>query len=240
MTNVNLPNKSRSKTDPNLFSDVVENDEAIAHVVNGELTNANLSGTAGITGANIAESTITGAKLASPLAGAAKGSIIATEESRENTSYGALTTPDKVEGLVLPTKGLIFVAYQATWKSSNSNASRAALFLNGTQLKYVPFNKTTPEVNEAEFTNLGNFTLLSTAEAIGMVDLGFGVAYAGDVGTGQVLGAVGTGTPALRSGPVGIFADAGTYTIEVRFKQPTSGKVTVKNRRLYAWVREFS
>jgi hypothetical protein len=67
--------------------------------------------------------------------GSAGKSIIATSEARTNTAYGLLTTPDRVTGVVLPTSGLIAVAYQATWQESVATAGRAAVFLASTQLK---------------------------------------------------------------------------------------------------------
>lgn len=54
MTEINLPNKSKTKADPILSGDWYDNDKAIKDVVEGELTNANLSGSAGVTDANLA------------------------------------------------------------------------------------------------------------------------------------------------------------------------------------------
>lgn len=64
MTQVTLPNLSRTKADANLFSDAVENDEALKKVVNSELDNENLKAGAGIVGSKLAEETIEAKKLA--------------------------------------------------------------------------------------------------------------------------------------------------------------------------------
>lgn len=53
MTNVNLP-IGATNSGPNDWSDVHGEDQAIVDVVNGNLTNGNLSGSAGITDANLA------------------------------------------------------------------------------------------------------------------------------------------------------------------------------------------
>ncbi len=54
--------------------------------------------------------------------------------------------------------------------------------------------------------------------------------YLGDVTTGQIVGARTYGARFLT-----IFAAAGTYKVSVQFKVAT-GKVTVKERKLWAWV----
>ena len=46
--------------------------------------------------------------------------IIATEESRTNTAYGPLATPDVVKGIVLPTDGLIVVGYRHSRRRASS------------------------------------------------------------------------------------------------------------------------
>jgi hypothetical protein len=64
MTQVSLPNLKQ--TGANEWEDVEGNDRALRDVINGQLANDNLSGSAGITGANIASATITNDKLANP------------------------------------------------------------------------------------------------------------------------------------------------------------------------------
>jgi hypothetical protein len=67
--------------------------------------------------------------------------------------------------------------------------------------------------------------------------------YTEDFTTGQVVGAgpqmsVSATSPQLVGGPCYIFAAAGTYTVSVQFKS-SSGSVTAKNRKLWAWTLGF-
>jgi hypothetical protein len=64
MTQIVLPKLSQTGT--NEWADVEDNDKAIRDVVNGGLDNNNLSGSAAITGANIASATVADSNLASP------------------------------------------------------------------------------------------------------------------------------------------------------------------------------
>src|SRR5262249_11215596 len=61
--------------------------------------------------------------------------VIATEQSRESTSYGFLATEDKIENVVLAENGLILLSYAARVKSSVASAGHAAIFLNANQIK---------------------------------------------------------------------------------------------------------
>lgn len=156
--------------------------------------------------------------------------VIATEESRTNTAFGTLTTPDEISGVVLPTNGLILIGYNATWKQSVKEAAKAAIFIGANQLKTS--NIPSPTVQEAtcpgsvsgggEFTN--TFVSLGTQAAGLLSSSATAEAYTGDVTTGQIVG---------RSGCAEVFAAAGTYNISVKYKA-TSGTVTVKERKL--WV----
>lgn len=181
--------------------------------------------------------------------------IIATSEARTSTSYGLLTTPDRVSSLILPADGLIRVRYAATWQESVAGAARAAIFIGANQLKIA---------NQA--ANAAITQAAATAETTGAVDkplisywgglvslYGAGAAYGGDVTTGQAIGLYGasqgisqeinggatqTGNPATVGGAVDIFAAAGTYDISIQFKS-SSGSVTVKNRKLWVEVISF-
>lgn len=176
------------------------------------------------------------------MAGAAKPSIIATEQSRENIAYGTLATPDEVT-VVLPENGLIAVAYQATWKQSVSKAGRAAIFLGTNQLRSGGAGSSEAFLQEAQAGTSKQFSVLASA-GIGLVgtEQESETEYGGDVTTGQIVGGGRISTSPLEAnhnvldgGPCYIFAAAGTYTIGVQFKS-ASGKVTVKNRKLWAWV----
>jgi hypothetical protein len=159
-------------------------------------------------------------------------SIIATTETRTNTVYGTMPTPDQVS-VTLPTDGLIAIAYQATWQESVNATAAAAIFLGANQLK-VGTSAGLSAVSEAQ---LGGGTAavdkpLATT-GVGLLGTGSGpTAYSGDVTTGQILGRSDGG------GPTYVFAAAGTYVVSVQFKS-TSGTVTVKNRKLWALTIGF-
>jgi hypothetical protein len=183
-------------------------------------------------------------------------SIIATTESRSNVAYGTLTTPDQVTGIVLPTDGLIAVAYQATWQESVAGAARAAIFIGGNQQKVAMdtapgtvaalTNGVSVNIDQPLFTTATGLA----SEAAG----GLGPsAYGGDVTTGQAIGLGSTGNVRIGQefngapyttygGPIGgpcyIFAAAGTYNISAQFKA-SSGSVTAKNRKLWVWTLGF-
>lgn len=181
--------------------------------------------------------------------------IITGAESRSNTSYGLLTTPDRVSNIVLPTDGLIAVAYEAAWENSVADAGRAAIFLNSNQLKLARMAGGSPETTEAwGGSNANNKCPLHTCP-FGLVGMANANSYGGDVSTGQVLGSFGSGAttchrialgsttydlayPAGAGGPCLIFAAAGTYDISVQFKS-ASGSVTVRDRKLWVWTLAF-
>jgi hypothetical protein len=164
---------------------------------------------------------------------------ITATESRANVAYGLLGTPDQVTGIVLPTDGLIAVAYQATWQSSVGAAGKAAIFIGANQVKLAQTNVAAPATSLSEATSNNSInTDIPLSTAWWGLSGGGGVystAYTGDVTTGQVQGDWG----ANGGGICYIFAAAGTYTISVQFKA-SSGSVTVKNRRLWVWTNGFS
>jgi len=165
-------------------------------------------------------------------------SIVAAEESRTNTAYGIMPTPDRVSGIVLPTDGLIAVAYQAMWK--NGFDAHAAIFLGVNQLMVTDVgsrapNSSAPVIQEASFTLVDNVykSLASSARGLVATDTSEATAYGGDVATGQIV----AGDVAQTGGPCFIFANAGTYDVSVQFK--SSGTVTVKSRKLWVWTVGF-
>lgn len=171
-------------------------------------------------------------------------SIIATEEARTSTSYGTLTTPDRVSSIVLPTDGLLYIAFQGEWKESVDNAANAAIFIGANQLKYNFGNTQGSQAAKLDgnaanvyrplcssFRGLephNDQTLIST----------FG-AFSGDVTTGELVGNSETDASyGFYGGPACIFAAAGTYDITIQYKS-TSGSVTAKNRKLWVWTMGF-
>lgn len=187
-------------------------------------------------------------------------SIIATTESRTNTAYGTLATPDQVTGIVLPTDGLIFVMYQATWQASVSSAARAAIFIGSNQLKVQQINSG-PVVQAAVGpgttgldTQLASFPFglaagpgstasdVTTGQVCGVAPFVSGSAFGAQYEIGSTQFDTASGTAYASGAPVGgpctVFAAAGTYTISVQFKS-TSGSVTAKNRKLWVWTMGF-
>lgn len=236
---------------------IANNAITAAQIAAGEIDNSKINVSAAIAGSKLAANSITNDKIATAdlqklgLSDSVirRGkSIVGTEESRTNTAYGTLTTPDQVSGVVLPTDGLIFVAYQATWKSNGSADANAAIFLNGTQLQTSRSGYIFP-VTQSATTNTSRETSLTSAP-VGLVSAYTpATAYTGDVTTGQAIGVAGATDFATSSGgffssaaglggPCIIFAAAGTYTISVQFKA-TSGTVTAKNRKLWVWTMDF-
>lgn len=172
-------------------------------------------------------------------------SIIALEEVRTNVAYGTLTTPDQVS-VVLPTDGLIAVAYQASYKESVLGAATAALFVGANQTKVPQVSQAAPVTVAAHINSANTYVPLQTFYG-GLVSAPSGTAYTGDVTTGQALGAVGAlaaqlgGTnTALTNvgGPCLLMAAAGTYTVSVQFKA-SSGNVSAKDRKLWVWTLGF-
>ena len=231
-------------------------------LVNALLDDANIKPAAGILLNKIADGTL-GAKLGVD-EGATKRrgkSIITAAESRTNTAYGLLTTPDRVQNIVLPTDGLIVVAYQALWQESVLGAARAAIFLGANQLKVQQQGVTLPATQAAATgATLGasKYAPLTTYPAGLISPTTFNLDHGSDVTTGQALGMVSmnasvtnatvelggsvqsfsVGDYQIFGGPCFIFAAAGTYDVSVQFKA-TSGSVTAKERKLWVWTLGF-
>lgn len=157
--------------------------------------------------------------------------VIPATESRTNTAYGLLPTADQVD-VVLPTNGKIVIAYKATWQESVTSAGAAAIFIGPNQLK-VPQSSGSIGVQQASIgaSPASNDNHLTTSP-LGLISGANTTPSGADVTTGEAIGITGvTGV----GGPCYVFAAAGTYTISVQFKA-SSGSVTVKNRKLWAWV----
>jgi len=238
MSSLSLPSDEQPGQ-PNNVNAVMANDEAIRDKINGALDDDNL---------RAALATILGVSAGATVR---RGkSIIATEEARTNVAYGTLTTPDRVSSIVLPSDGLICVAYQATWKSSVVDVGSAAIFLGANQLQGAALNAAAPNVQEATTQNANANVFIPLASYPGGLQgrvntISASTNYTSDVSTGQILGgfrlsAEGNGIAASEwlGGPCYIFAAAGTYDVSVQFKA-SSGSVTAKNRKLWVWTIGF-
>lgn len=170
-------------------------------------------------------------------------SIIATEESRSNTAYGLLTTPDRVQNVALPTDGFICIVYRAEWKdSSASGACGAAIFLGSNQLKMRYGSAFTPtiQVQEAQHAVPSNFFTWLSTSAIGLTSYSAPVSLnaPADPGTGLLIGQQNSGLTG-QGGCMFVEAAAGTYDVSVQFRAGAAGSVTVKNRKLWVWTMGF-
>lgn len=217
VSDVALPKTSQTGT--NEWADVEDNDDRLLEVINCDRD----SRLAEAAGASIDGGSVRRGK-----------TIIATEETRNNTAYGTLTTPDQVSNIVMPTDGLIVVAYQALWKSSVSGAGSAAIFVGANQLVTADGNGA-PGAEAAEAATGGTTSYATLATAF--YGLAGGVAPSSAetlVTTGQTVKNALSGA----GGVVHIFAAAGTYDISVQFKA-SSGSVTAKERKLWVWTESF-
>lgn len=161
-------------------------------------------------------------------------SIVSAEQFTASTSYTLLGTPDRVQNVVLPTDGLIFVSYQARVHTAGGIGAegRAAIFIGESQLK-ARNTSGAPSVQEAAlFGNVDTYRWLVTAPYGLREPLGSGAA-ATDTSDPATL--------ALTTGesPVCVVAaSAGTYDVSVRFKA-TSLQVWARERKLRVWSQAF-
>jgi hypothetical protein len=172
--------------------------------------------------------------------------IIPGTESRSNTTYGTMPTPDQVSNVVLPTDGLIAIAYQALWQETPNapaalGTARAAIFLGANQLRIAAAGST--PVQEIQWGsgagNAATYSPLYTFEG-GLDSVqNNGVGSTSNVATGQIIGSRGAGSD---GGVCYVFAAAGTYTVSVQFKSTTTAAgqgVQVTDRRLWVWTMGF-
>lgn len=160
-------------------------------------------------------------------------SIIPTSQSSSNAAYVFLATPDRVQNVVLPTDGLIMIAFQALWQESVAGAARAAVVIGSNQLKTVG----NPPPGQAAIIQSGVVNVDAALATFygGLQGSTTGTSMA-NVATGQV---VGLPVPAAAGGTCAVFAAAGTYDIGVQFQALSGGTVTVKDRRLWVWTIGF-
>lgn len=171
--------------------------------------------------------------------------IIPTVETYASGSFGLLPTPDRVT-VTLPTDGLIFVAYQAHWTSSNNaDTATASLFLGSNRVVRAEPSQSTPQYNYADqsWTTGGVYQPLCSF-AGGLRSGGNIISYTDDVTTGQLVGAGGAQYATNASGvggPATIFGQAGTYDVSVQYScnSGTGGHLTIANRKLWVWTESF-
>jgi len=196
------------------------------------------------------------------LVGSRGSSIVSTAQATSSAAYTTLATPDQVSNVNLPTGGLIEVAYQARWTMTSAGSSQAAVFLGANQTQIQGFDGSTRGPLATAAYNLQTSAQVLYSWGGGLASSNSAALYTADASTGQgigyqnVNGAMGlllgaasvffggglndtAGVSAVaQSGPMWIFADAGTYTVSIKFQ--TSNTITVQDRRLYVKVLPFS
>lgn len=176
---------------------------------------------------------------------------IPEESSTSSAAYGLLDPADLIENVSLPTDGVIFVMYEAAFKSSSLDAGAAAIFLGDTQLTVGLVQQSAPQAQEAPTSGAAIYQYLTTTPCglaasqgtviQGNVSSGQAVALAPDSGGigGNLrhrLGGVLHTYAAPAGGPCAIFATAGNYDISIRFKT-SAGTLSVKERKLWVWTQ---
>lgn len=171
-------------------------------------------------------------------AGARGGkSIVTTEQNTASASFVELGTPDRVQGIDLPTDGLILVRFLALFKNDGvAGQGLAALHLTTggtpTQVKsYQDAAGPLGQVASSQGTN--RYAALFSAGGGLKCTTAAGADYTAPVTTGQIVGGA-----TNDGGLVAIFAAAGTYDVSVRFRA-ISGISYAKERRLWVWTKEF-
>lgn len=168
-------------------------------------------------------------------------SVIAGSEAIAGTSFAALTTPDRVASVVVPSGGVLWVSYWAILTKTVGGVAETAsigLFLGSNQVK-SRFG-----VAPASGVSLGNFGIdglftgaAATSAAVAFTDFV-------DAGMGTLTSTNGSPADDTTNGhPIGGFVPvsvaAGTYTVEMRFKKTAGATVGVSARRLYVKVEAF-
>jgi hypothetical protein len=161
-----------------------------------------------------------------PNAGRGK-SIVATEQSRSNTAYGTLDTPDQVANVVVPTDGLLYVKFSALVKAS-APAGVVGLFVGGTPAR-IPNGGGAPiaGVETPVGATANDYEWVFTA-------INAGTTIAGLHTQNAVGNAARDASPIVAGEMIAIEVPAGVYTVSVQYKA-TSGSITAKERKL--WVR---
>ena len=163
--------------------------------------------------------------------------LTAGSESTTATTYAYnnLATPDRITQLVVPAGGLLEVGFQAIWQNTVTVNARAAIFIGANQLK-VGIGTGAPTVNELSGPTETNDDATISTSPIGLVKHD-GVGASTEVTTGQVIAP--SQTIDGRGGRTVIFVAAGTYDVGIQFKNNAAGTTSVKNRHLWAEVRDY-
>ena len=165
-----------------------------------------------------------------------EGLVTAALQSTNSTSFTVLGTPDRAT-ITVPASALLLVAYRARVNCSAGTGS-AALFVNGIQLKAPASGGSAGQ--QADFTNSVQRRLLYSDSS----GLQFTVDPSGETYGDQTPSSVGGVTFAPQFGRdlwIPVLVAAGTYDVEVRFKNSAGANTTeAEDRRLIALARSFA
>lgn len=198
----------------------------------------------------IADGAITSPKIASGVlglieaeaedVGVTKGGIIRRGvidipdvETTTSTTYTTLTTPDQIANIVVPSDGLIKIAYRALFKLTGAtNAGAVAIFVGSNQVKF-PAANAVPAVQEQSLAAAAdNYSYLATrptGDGWGNVDSGTSDSSLVTTGTAGDFN------------PLMIEVAAGTYTVSIQWhvNATAGGTLSVKERKLWVWTLGF-
>lgn len=158
---------------------------------------------------------------------------IPTTESTSSTSDTYLTTPDRIQNVVLPTDALIAVIYQALWRNDSTQAARASVYVGANKAKVIPSAGGAPGSSEGTGPSTINSDAGLATGAFGLVG-NINAAGTTEVLTGQAV------TSGTNHGPGSLLllfgVPAGTYDVGIQFRSQVAGTVTAKSRRLWVGV----
>lgn len=174
-------------------------------------------------------------------------SIISAQQGEDHTGAGAFTylgTPDRVQNIVLPTDGLIFVLFQAEFRFGRDGItgtpqSSVGLYL-GSNLPGQADNvaNAASSVVWRGTSNVAIGSALWSALSIGNRGVNVQAPSSGNYSHNANGQAVGDKTNG--GGPLALFAPAGTYEVGVKFDaSATNASLQAKNRKLWVWTMEF-
>lgn len=205
---------------PENASDVQSNDAALLAALNGQLDGDNLTAAAA-RAAGISDST-----------NIRRGSsIIATSESITNAAYAVLTTPDRVSNIVVPSAGILHVSLWAMVTKAVGTAGdniSAAIFIGANQAKGIISSVAETTVGGGVAGGMTGLVYTGVTTTVPDIQGQNSVGAADDTATGHLVGLF-----------IPFVVNAGTYTIEVRWKRSGATAFTALNRKLYVEAKSY-
>lgn len=175
-------------------------------------------------------------------------SIISAQQGVDHTTGPAgfvyLGTPDRVQNIVLPTDGLIFVLFQAEFRFGRDGITGTPQSSVGLYLGSNVPGQADNVANAANYVVWGGTSgtaigsALWSALSIGNKGVNVQAPSSGNYSHNANGQAVGDKTNG--GGPLALFAPAGTYEVGVKFDaSATNASLQAKNRKLWVWTMEF-